>query len=114
MHPKERDSFKNLLLLCMPHHTEVDDKKTGEQLYPPDVLEEWKLKHEGSNGPALAALGPIDPEQLIDLLTTTFTPPLDRLEAITQRLEETAPPARKSSPCFGRAERWDEPVWNRR
>lgn len=89
MSSEERDSFKNLLLLCMPHHTEVDDEKTGEQFYPPDVLQEWKVKHEGSNGPALAALGTIDPEQLTDLLTATFTPPLDRLEAITQRLEET-------------------------
>jgi hypothetical protein len=89
LRPKQRDSFTNLLLLCLPHHQEVDDEKTGEQLYPPDLLRKWKTKHEGSNGPALAALGPIDPEQLTELLTAAFTPPLDRLEAITKRLEQT-------------------------
>jgi hypothetical protein len=27
----ERDSFKDLLLLCLPHHAEVDDKKYGRE-----------------------------------------------------------------------------------
>ncbi|MCT2581748.1 hypothetical protein [Actinophytocola gossypii] len=89
LQPEQRDSFTNLLLLCLPHHEEVDDEKTGEELYPPDVLRRWKIEHEGGNGPALAALGPIDADVLTTLLTAVFTPPLDRLEAITKRLEET-------------------------
>jgi hypothetical protein len=87
--PEERDSFKHLLLLCLPHHEEVDDEKTGEELYPPKLLHEWKANHEGRNGPALAALGTIQPNQVIDLLTAAFTPPLDRLKAITKQLEQT-------------------------
>lgn len=79
----------NLLLLCLPHHEDVDDERTGEENYPPILLKEWKTKHEGSNGPSLANLGSINPDDLTDLLTATFTPPLDRLEAITRRLEET-------------------------
>jgi hypothetical protein len=67
----------------------VDDRKTGEQLYPPDLLRTWKTEHEGSNGPALAALGPIDEESLIELLLDVFSPPLKRLEQIADRLEET-------------------------
>jgi hypothetical protein len=90
MAPEERDSFRNLLLLCKPHHDEVDDPRTGSKLYPPDTLRDWKRRREGSDGPLLeTALASIDEDRLMNLLTTTFTPPLDRLEAITGRLEET-------------------------
>jgi hypothetical protein len=82
-------AFSNLLLLCLPHHSEVDDRKTGERLYPPEVLIKWKTDHEGSNGPALAALGPIDEDSLTELLLDVFTPPLERLQQITDQLEET-------------------------
>ena len=40
-------AFSNLLLLCLPHHSEVDDRKTGEKLYPPELLRKWKADHEG-------------------------------------------------------------------
>ena len=82
-------AFSNLLLLCLPHHSEVDDRKTGEKLYPPHVLIKWKTDHEGSNGPALAALGPIDEESLTELLLDVFTPPLQRLQQIADQLEKT-------------------------
>lgn len=62
------NNFTNLLLLCLPHHSEVDDKKMGEKLYPPELLRQWKTKHEGSNGPALAQLGPVDEDALTELL----------------------------------------------
>lgn len=89
MSDEERDSFVNLLLLCLPHHTEVDDKKTGEERYPPDLLHKWKIDHEGSNGPALAELGSIREERLTELLVDVFSPPVERLQAIAERLEET-------------------------
>jgi hypothetical protein len=85
----ERDAFKNLVLLCLAHHAEVDDRKTGEKLYPPELLHEWKSRNEGSNGPALAALGPIDEEGLTELLTQVFTPPIERLQAIAEQLDRT-------------------------
>ncbi len=87
--PDERDAFTNLLLLCQAHHDEVDDPRDGEQRYPASLLLRWKSRHEGADGPALAALGRIDPDELSALLTAVFTPPLQRLEAITQRLERT-------------------------
>lgn len=86
---EERDAFSNLLLLCLPHHTEVDDKKTGEERYPPELLHKWKVDHEGGNGPALAVLGPIDEERLTELLVDVFAPPVERLQAIAEQLEET-------------------------
>jgi hypothetical protein len=85
----ELDAFSNLLLLCLAHHGEVDDRKTGEKLYPPEVLLRWKTDHEGRNGPALAALGMVDEAKLTELLLGVFTPPLKRLEQITDRLEKT-------------------------
>lgn len=81
-----RDSFANLLLLCYPHHSEIDD---DEESYPAERLLEWKKQHDG---PELAALNGVtlpDPDTLMDLLTEVAKPPLDRLEAITERLEET-------------------------
>ncbi|MER5424252.1 HNH endonuclease [Streptosporangium roseum] len=46
---QERDSFRNLILLCLAHHVEVDDKKKGANLHPPELLFEWKRKHEGEH-----------------------------------------------------------------
>lgn len=82
-------SFSNLLILCLPHHGEVDDKKTGEALYPVDTLMQWKTGHEGTDGPALAALGPVDEHSLTVLLTQVFSPPARRLELIADQLEKT-------------------------
>lgn len=86
---EECAEFSNLLLLCLPHHGEVDDRKTGEKLYPPDLLRQWKTDREGSNGLALAALGAIDEDSLTELLLEVFTPPLERLTQIADQLEET-------------------------
>lgn len=85
----ERDAFINLLLLCLPHHGEVDDKKTGELLYPPDVLRAWKVAHEGTDGPALATLGRVDEDRIGELLAEAFSPPVERLQAIADQLEQT-------------------------
>lgn len=82
-----RDSFDNLLLLCLPHHTEVDSKE-GEDLYPPETLREWKRKHEGAQGSVLKGLR-ATPEGLINVLVDMAEPPLQRLEAIAEQLETT-------------------------
>jgi hypothetical protein len=89
MPDSERDSFSNLLLLCLAHHAEVDHKSTGAQQYPPDLLHEWKTTHEGADSAALAALGRIDEETLTDLLTEAFAPPIERLQSIADQLERT-------------------------
>ena len=86
---EECAAFRNLLLLCLPHHSEVDDPKTGEKLYPPEVLYKWKTDHEGSNGPALATLGAVDEETLTELLVGVFAPPIERLQQIADQLENT-------------------------
>jgi hypothetical protein len=89
MTAEECAAFSNLLLLCLPHHSEVDDRLTGERFYPPDLLHKWKADHEGSNGPALAALGPVGDDILIEMLLDAFSPPLERLEQIADQLDAT-------------------------
>jgi hypothetical protein len=85
----ERDSFKNLLLLCLPYHAEVDDKKYGEKLYPPEKLQEWKTRHEGEHAGVLSMIGPVDADTFMDSLATAFEPPTRRLETIAEQLEKT-------------------------
>ncbi|MDR7276007.1 hypothetical protein [Catenuloplanes atrovinosus] len=92
----DRDSFKYLLLLCTPHHSLVDDKKTGERDFPPETLLDWKRLHEGGNRQALAALGSIDEDDLTDLLTEVFSPPLKRLEDLATQLERTGTVTRQN------------------
>ncbi|MEU4602468.1 hypothetical protein AB0F43_05770 [Kribbella sp. NPDC023972] len=81
-----RDAFANLLLLRYPHHSEVDD---DEERYPPERLREWKQKHDGPEVAALNGTTLPDPDTFMDLLAAVAKPPLDRLESITERLEET-------------------------
>ncbi|MEU4806582.1 hypothetical protein, partial [Actinosynnema sp. NPDC023587] len=86
MDASERDSFANLLLLCLAHHEEVDD---DEDLYPSETLKKWKADHEGDAHSTLNRLVSINPDALLKYLTKIAEPPLNRLEAITRRLEET-------------------------
>jgi hypothetical protein len=85
---RERDSFANLLLLCTAHHLEVDGKG-GADSYPPKILLAWKAEHEGAAGSILDRLTVTSPEGLMRKLIEMAEPPLERLEAITARLEET-------------------------
>lgn len=84
----ERDSFANLLLLCTAHHEEVDGK-AGEERYPPETLRRWKAQHEGAAGSVLKNLTVPSTDALMRKLIEIAEPPLERLEAITLRLEET-------------------------
>jgi hypothetical protein len=83
-----RDSFENLLLLCLAHHEEVDSKD-NEKRYPPELLRKWKLQHEGAENGVLDRVRVMDTDMLMNLLTEIAEPPVKRLEAIVERLEET-------------------------
>lgn len=54
MSTNQLNSFDNLILLCKPHHDEVDRDAPGS--YPVSLLRQWKTDREQSNGEALAAL----------------------------------------------------------
>ncbi|MER7420025.1 hypothetical protein ABT346_25150 [Micromonospora peucetia] len=83
---EERDSFSNLILLCLGHHEEVDG---DARLYPPELLRRWKADHEGPDSSVLSRLRVADVESLMKVLTELAAPPLARLEVITKQLEET-------------------------
>lgn len=85
---EKRDSFENLLLLCLAHHEEVDGKG-GEVRYPPELLRKWKVQHEGADNAVLDRLRVMDTDALMMLLAEIAEPPVKRLESIVQRLEET-------------------------
>lgn len=86
---EQRDSFSNLLLLCLAHHGEVDDKTYGEKMYPADLLRRWKAEREGGNSAALAILNVPNEEALFDYLTSIFESPIKRLESIADQLNKT-------------------------
>jgi hypothetical protein len=85
----ERDAFKHLLLLCLPHHADVDDRNTGEETYPPDVLLDWKRQHEGGYNKVLNTIGPVDEDALMEYIGRIFDPPVKRLQTIADQLERT-------------------------
>ncbi len=87
--PAPRDSFRNLLLLCHPHHAEMDDSTTAEELYPAERLRRWKTQHEAQDEQVLAQVhvssGAVLPEHLVKV----FTPSPDWLEMLMDRVERT-------------------------
>lgn len=66
MTDEERASFKNLVLLCKPHHTYVDKTKPGD--FPSDVLQGWKDDREGAGVAALRGLDGLTEERLEELI----------------------------------------------
>lgn len=88
MSAQERDSFENLLLLCLPHHEDVDGQG-AEDVFAPETLREWKVAHEGESGSILNVLRFPNAEDLMAVLVGLAKPPIERLEAIAQQLEET-------------------------
>jgi len=81
-----RDSFSNLVLLCLGHHEEVDG---NPGLYPSALLKEWKIAHEGADGSVLNRVKMVDCGDLMKMLTGLAAPPLERLGVIARQLEET-------------------------
>jgi hypothetical protein len=59
----ERRDFKNLILLCDPHHDIADDKKK-EHIYTVEVLTRWKEQREADPREALSRLREVTPSGL--------------------------------------------------
>ena len=71
MTDEERRAFSNLILLCKPHHEEID--KRHPEKYSPEVLLEWKRRHEGDDLEPLAQLGAVSEDNLAELLVEAAT-----------------------------------------
>src|SRR6266851_3483611 len=55
---EERNSFGNLLLLCKPHHDQVDSRAL-EGRFPEELLISWKTAREGGYADDLLELGAV-------------------------------------------------------
>jgi hypothetical protein len=63
----ERNSFKNLLLLCEKHHKLVDGARTWMD-YPDTTLKEWKEEREGDLSDELGQVDWITSDNLRDVM----------------------------------------------
>ncbi|MFG2895049.1 HNH endonuclease signature motif containing protein [Streptomyces sp. NPDC048248] len=86
---KERNSFDNLLLLCGPHHEEVDGP--GSDQYPVKVLLAWKHAREADGLDALAGLGELTRNELSEMITSAQSEIVDRLGPALDEFAKTAP-----------------------
>ncbi|MFG2284001.1 hypothetical protein ACGFNQ_35615 [Streptomyces asoensis] len=85
----ERNSFKNLLLLCVPHHTTIDGASSAD--YPVQVLEEWKASREGESVEALEGLTGLTEARLSEMLAEAQGQFLDQVRPALAEFSKTAP-----------------------
>jgi hypothetical protein len=90
----ERRDFRNLILLCYPHHVIADDK-TQARRYTVEVLFRWKEQREADPAQAVQRLRAVTPEALtravavgVEKHNATLLAVLDRLKTRDDR--ETA------------------------
>jgi hypothetical protein len=81
--PRQRDSFANLLLLCVPHRRILD---RDEKAHPIELIETWRVVLDSE-------LGPMTPQRLDDLLTTAFTAAREQVDEALTRFARTEPDA---------------------
>jgi hypothetical protein len=67
----ERREFKNLVLLCPPHHKEVD--KIHPERYSIEMLEAWKVGRESGAVAELRGLDGLTPDLLAELIRDAVT-----------------------------------------
>ena len=76
----ERRDFDNLILLCDEHHIEIDSHPDE---FPTELLKEWKMLHEGTEGDALfkhtLKEKYLNHFNTISLLTTNTPKPIDEI-----------------------------------
>jgi hypothetical protein len=74
--PRQRDSFGNLLLLCVPHRKTID---RDEKAHPIELIEMWRTGVDDDG------LGAMTEQRVDELLTTAFTAAKEQVdEAVTE------------------------------
>ncbi|MFF1258312.1 MULTISPECIES: hypothetical protein [unclassified Streptomyces] len=86
---EERNGFGNLILLCHPHHTEIDGTNSGR--YPVEVLMRWKRERESDGVSALAGLGDLTEQRLGEMISEAQTALVDRIEPALDEFAKSAP-----------------------
>jgi hypothetical protein len=85
----ERNSFANLILLCHPHHSEIDG--TNSDQYPVELLERWKQEREADGLSALAGLGDLTEQRLGEMISEAQTALVTRIEPALDEFAKAAP-----------------------
>jgi hypothetical protein len=86
---EERNSFANLILLCHPHHKEIDGPD-GDR-YTVEALEGWKEEREADGLDALAGLGDLTEQRLSEMITESQIALVDRIGPALDEFAKTAP-----------------------
>ncbi|MEV0173923.1 HNH endonuclease signature motif containing protein [Streptomyces sp. NPDC050803] len=86
---KERNSFDNLILLCNPHHEEVDGPDSDN--YPVEALLGWKHAREADGLDALAGLGELTTTKLGEMIAAAQGELVDRIGPALDEFAKTAP-----------------------
>ena len=84
---QERNNFRNLLLLCKPHHDQVDDRSL-ESIFPRGLLVGWKTAREGDYADDLLELDWVTEDQLKGWMAEAVTDTRDEITAVFDRLED--------------------------
>jgi hypothetical protein len=87
MAAQDRRAFRNLILLCHPHHTIVDKRRPQD--YPASTLEKWKAEREQDHEAALSQIGSITADGLQDVLAEVLKDRDERLHQALGRLEQS-------------------------
>ena len=85
----ERNSFGNLLLLCKPHHDQVDSKAL-EGKFPIEMLISWKATREGDYADDLLALGTVTEGVLKGWMTDAIADTRDEIAEAFDRLQDVS------------------------
>ena len=87
---EQRNSYKNLILLCIPHHKLVD-RKSNEARFPASLLFKWKREREGAKLDALRGIARLTQDQfeqmLINSVTTAKDELLEAIDALPDRID---------------------------
>ncbi|MER5793081.1 hypothetical protein [Streptomyces sp. NPDC001980] len=86
---ERRNSFENLILLCVPHHTTIDGSASDE--YPVAVLASWKAAREGQSLEALQGLSGLTEARLGQMLAEAQGQFLDEVRPALTKFSKTAP-----------------------
>jgi hypothetical protein len=78
MSERQRNNFRNLILLCKKHHDLVDGEHTWMN-YPVSLLIEWKTAREGDLASELDQLDWITPDKLQELMADAIEETLNKI-----------------------------------
>jgi hypothetical protein len=84
---RERNNFRNLLLVCKPHHDQIDDRAL-ESRFPPELLVGWKSAREGDYADDLYELDWVTEDMLKGWMTEAVADTRDEITAAFDRLQD--------------------------